>query len=801
MSLIQISSNSRDLNNISQGANTFNTGARFNNYFNGSPLEIPPFSEVALHQGQFTIESSSELDFSVVGDGDGTGLPCIRTLGAKTANLYYDNCKQDFETNNSYPTWGTCQPLKYNVPRKRFNNVQQFWNKMADILYCDPRPQLQGTKDATGLLLTGFSVDVAGGSGSITTTGNYIYNSCDTTIKEYISEDVFKEGSGLIGTPYENQIVEQDGTSFPIGSYVTYTNVKKISGGTGVNTPAIWWTQSNGLHNSGGGWNCRQIVINAWNGPGTPFRPRQHMITLGIKKWGNRYYDVSPDYQGLPYNTLRATGAWSDMESCREWFEIKYQGLSDGDYSAFIGDTLKPYLFTSEVLFNPNFYNLQAEEVMDYFFVINGKILYNAANEPVGVDSQNLVVHICKYEVGLQSSQSDLLGKVICIATGCSNTSTIYGIPYSANLDPTSGADWCGGSFPDRPVGAVDGLGPNGGPVYEIDIEGNKVDFNVGGTQILIAFNEADFTAGRTEILLQTLADVVYPLQIAGSFRGDNDFIERLQQTIAVPEGQKEVVNYGDNYDNFWTYVAEQAIIPASIFNDELDRQTPVSFYPLDPSSPTPVPYNDITTERVVPFGLVQPKNIEREMWIGLGRANATDSIPTLLDGGQLPPVSNPGVDRNVGFPIPAVAPNLEGVWNLATGSPNYESCRGDYENILIVNPFLAGMFIHLDNLPNTSTFGGINQANTSKLISCINRYDQTNDDDLGTHSEPVYAYNEYERLYVALNNPQPLYMNNLSFHITDRHGNQYTTIRSTNLVLHIRKGADFYGGYKRDRF
>ena len=96
---------------------------------------------------------------------------------------------------------------------------------------------------------------------------------------------------------------------------------------------------------------------------------------------------------------------------------------------------------------------------------------------------------------------------------------------------------------------------------------------------------------------------------------------------------------------------------------------------------------------------------------------------------------------------------------------------------------FNRGIHIMLKNLPNKSTMGSLNQGNASKLVAVVNKFDRADANPLTTY----YAYNEYEHLYISLNNADWISTNLLSFELVDRFANYCKNINETTLVFHLK--------------
>ena len=215
-------------------------------------------------------------------------------------------------------------------------------------------------------------------------------------------------------------------------------------------------------------------------------------------------------------------------------------------------------------------------------------------------------------------------------------------------------------------------------------------------------------------------------------------------------------------------------MIPAEIYNYEFASITPKCYYPLDnttllseSSGATPDTMSGDDIVEQLPF-----------IYFGsttLGNAKGSKAIPN--------------VDTLFGSPE-----SLD-----MTTTDEYLTFSANYTSTSLENPFLKGIYIRLKNLTNRSTFGSLNAVDTDKLIAVINRYDSTNQVS-GLTDFPLYSFTEYDRLYIALNNPSALFLSQLDFEIVDRAGDLIREIDNTTLVLHLRPAQyrDLYG-YKRE--
>ena len=365
MSLIQVSSNSR------REANSLQTqeGYRFSNTFNGV-MEVPPFSEIALHSGQFTIElGGGVVNFEMIGGTNGNSYPAVRYQFAPTEDTYMT----DQENTSSTPsTCSTTAPFMYFVPRKKFKSMEAFWTEMVEYLKLDPRPQLQATYAEDGTQTSGISVDTLVTNSVQTPTFTITSNICPATTSP-ISASVF-----------DTILLETDAiTLSPTGT------ITKSSGlGGRAKRPASFYTQGTGIHNGGG-----KLVIGSFYQPKISADTNTlNEMVIGIKRWG---YKNSPTDMSI---------GWSQMATCGNPKLNEY--VANTDLPTLVG------YITSSFMFNQGGYGLPKDSVCEYAFHITGKVTGFTGGQVTPLTAkgwtttvEEMCCNILKYEVGAINGQ------------------------------------------------------------------------------------------------------------------------------------------------------------------------------------------------------------------------------------------------------------------------------------------------------------------------------------------------------------------------------------------------------------
>lgn len=426
------------------------------------------------------------------------------------------------------------------------------------------------------------------------------------------------------------------------------------------------------------------------------------------------------------------------------------------DFQAeFAEPTMKPSIHFRDLVTQ---YGLSPDCIGEYMYVIRGK------TKGKGVIQGLPCIDIVKFELN-----SNKVPEPVVIATGDPLINDSMNIPYSTMLDAAS-AEWvaAGGTLNQiiAPAGTAS-------PVLKILFAGNKVTFEVNGVQV----QSAETVAGAASDVECPINDDVFPLQPYGCLTGASDTMKIVFTPISVG-GQKKVSFFGATRNDFDKYVGAGSLIPSAVYNLNAEYQETQPYF-LRVEGTT----DAIVNTTVIPYDTIVGNYMSNgdasasgTLVIGLGENPSTNIIQEFPNQG----VVNPNVEKAFGSNVSAIVftQPAAGVGFL---EGNFVSDLAD-----AASPFLKGIYIRLRNLPNRSTFGSLNSADTDKLISVINKYDYT--ENQAGEQYPIYNYNENEKLYVALNNPALIQVNKLDFQLVDKSGKEVTDVDETTLVLHLRQ-------------
>jgi len=270
------------------------------------------------------------------------------------------------------------------------------------------------------------------------------------------------------------------------------------------------------------------------------------------------------------------------------------------------------------------------------------------------------------------------------------------------------------------------------------------------------------------------------------------DLVSRRSVTNSL--GQKLVIKGSLNERKLQNYLRKDMIIPNCLLNrDFYDNVTPIiNYYPL---------LNDATKEfvstnrRPSHNGLIEDTtdptkpiySVASHTSIVVGESKIFDTMKSLYEPTpQVNPFLQPNISAIVRFDQSAVplAIFLDGT----AASPNYQEVSGSYTSVAAIasDPVAVGLYVHLDDLPNTSVMGSMNQVQT-KLVGVINKFDaqsvvKENNNSIVT----ALSWNAHELLYVKLNNPSPIELSQLNLRLTDRFMRLASQITNTQLVFYL---------------
>jgi len=241
-------------------------------------------------------------------------------------------------------------------------------------------------------------------------------------------------------------------------------------------------------------------------------------------------------------------------------------------------------------------------------------------------------------------------------------------------------------------------------------------------------------------------------------------------------------------------YVTKNMVIPNCILNrDFYLNVTPIiNYYPLlnDPTKEF-VSTNRRPSHNGLSEDLTDPNkpiySVASHTSIVVGQSKIFDTFKSLyLPVPNVNPFLRPNISETIQFDPqnPPLAIFLDGT----AATPNYQSVSGNYKTLSAIdqNPIGMGLYVHLEDLPNTSVMGSMNQLQT-KLVGVINKYDHiTTIAENTTSIITSLAWNAYEMLYVKLNNPSPIELSQLNIRITSRYMNLATQVDNTQLVFYL---------------
>jgi len=777
MSLIQVSSTQKLLNNQSGGQGTFNKGYDFTNYF-ASNVNIPPNCEIALHNGIFTMEDERNINFANLQLSAGGNQPCMSRITEKSPGDYAFMVADitDQET-GSGPLH---LPLLYNVNPKMYDTIASFWKEMTEILNTDPRPENIWREALTSLGILASGLESAyssfGGTGTMTLTKTT--NGCTAANVEAFADP---DRSGFRNySPNPVDICELQNFATPVGfPYPTCREIEKTTlNSRSKDRPAVWTTQFNGVHTAGGKIEARNLASSAVSlTDGSIPKISRHQFCLGARRWAD------PGWLGAD--------AYMNSALDFDYFQ-EYAGTPE----------MKPYLFMDKILNgNARPFAMYPQVVGEFCFWFAGKCKIHTTGLNPSLDVTGFykeqAMYIFKFECGGNFEEEGVYNEPrwICVATGDPNVSIHFNIPYSENLDPaaTTGLGppyaWQG-----NPGIAIQnhtaGIGQTG-VTPSWNFTGNLATPKVNNREVYIGKSPALLSADpptNASVLTIQFSDIVFPLQVYGMMTGGKPFalangdkMNRLEYNPVTWKGQDRVNYLGNTEEKFHNYSGSRAILPAAIYNEWALLATPWCFYPLkvDLVSVAPIP-ESVQPPVDVLLGTI-PDQLTNADNLVCGPNDLYTPFPCNWLGITAPAI--PNINEEIGLPAA-----LDNALPLVVVDPAvWKSLVGEYSPEESISPFLLGLYIRIKNLPNRAIMGSINQT-SDKLVAIVNRYDQTNQ--VSTAVYPTYSYNEYEKIYVNLNNPAALNISSLDLEIVDKFGTPVKALRETMLSFHLRPAA-----------
>lgn len=309
--------------------------------------------------------------------------------------------------------------------------------------------------------------------------------------------------------------------------------------------------------------------------------------------------------------------------------------------------------------------------------------------------------------------------------------------------------------------------------------------FGIGGLQgdlitspALVPVIKPDITSVATSVASQENVEDLVSARVLGTDKA----------------GRKFVVKGGLNETKVQAYVTKNMIIPNCLWNrDFYDNVTPIiNYYPLlnDPTKEF-VSTNRRPSHNGLEEDLSDPTkpiySVASHTSIVVGNSNIFNTREKLYlpNPKSVNPFLQPNITKLSQAIISPPAIFLDGT----TNTPTYQTPVGSYETAVgPLNPVGFGLYVHLEDLPNTSVMGSMNQLQT-KLVALINKYDLItvlNDNANSGILNKSLTWNAHELLFVKLNNPAPIEISQLSIKITDRFMNLAEQVKNTQLIFYM---------------
>ena len=733
MSLIQVSSTQKMFSD-NDGLN--NTGHKFSNHFQ-SVLKIPPHSKIALDNAIFMMSSLNLVPLSYLST-DNKKVPYIKLLFADDEKTY-------LQEQSSIGKNSTMIPFTYPIPDANYNSVNDFWEATARYLSLDPRPSLYKSFTTNQSIISG---------------GTFQQNIISTFKPQNSSTQYLKNDSELLYDRLNKWTASGTSTE-----YIKYTLTSENQGNE-MYMRALF-SRFSGLSNMNGSLEGRlRTPPGGFTVDGKKVTSRKAMF--GINRWVD-------------------AGSNSNQNHQKSWHLSKFTN----DFKYYDDTVLRPYTLAyflkKDTALSLDF------DVGDYFFMILNRSKYNSNKEELKFGNTTSrddpqAVSICKLEKGgIYDSNNKIVleddghSRLVVMATGDVTFNEFFNIPYSAYLDPTHNDFISGGGTAPYWLWN-EGTANDGNSDMKILINGNKVSFMMNNNTITAvrSFHDWD-NAGtdRRQSVHDYIDDKVFPLQFSLGLSKKNDIIDEVKfKTTCSSSSDHEVVKDVSKSiedtpaQKMKMFIAQNKMIPASIILEDESNvfESPTSFYPIQPTATDPFfssakePKADVINS----YGYIQ-----RKPFIIVGQSELFDTYQK----------HSANISRVIDF---KPANMNESFVSVQEGS-NWTKTTSTYSLTQTNDPFINGIHVLLKDLPNDSTMGSINQANSSKLVAVINNYERLTGDEI--NETDVYAYNKNERLYIDLHNPTVIETNKLSIELVDRFGNYLASIVDSLLTFHLASG------------
>ena len=818
MSLVQVSSSQKNSFNENAGRTVFNTnrGFSFKNPFQ-TPLEIPPYAEVALHSANFSFEQDEIIVNEVGGDDDNqaTGfrvIYCSNESGDAELRPYHqvtrtlsnalDSAGLDWETG-----FTTKCPLWYFAPNGRYNSQTEYFQEVVKILNISGLPALYKAHTAFESNETdGVSVNVRQ---IPNTTFDGFFPNPGTTAPANPNATQFLQLNQFSGFVNQNlnplfQLSLADVKS-GAGASAFYGSVEMTAGGRDSHEPAVAQTNCTGIMNgfSSVTKTAGYVVPVPASGDFETAvqKPFFNCAMFGISRAGQN------DLEGFDkfFNEVAQTAFDPDI------YDVIYLDATDAERATGGFDWT---FFMKRILDPQGSVQLQSDEVFEYAYLITPNLADVATNDKSnsdpkfvhkpfvfsGAGASGFVYTILKLEYDSRYGYF-----YFPIATGIEvitiGGSRSYGMLYSEQLNPaTYGLPGIG--KPDFRLGVgYDDQSEYVATTLMMEFEGNNMNFHIAlndGGYAPVNVTVTQSASFDKQPLLVEISQIAFPLQMKWSirYRGakwtENKATWVSGKSVNATNNLEPLVYYGNDREAFDLYVENQKMLPNWLYNTQFWK-----------SSFNGVGYEYSRTPMLILDTLDTRYTVDFQSWFKNEVQLQNDAKNGYIEQQCLIIQLGKNHRFNTGWEEELV-PNIFKQLSLTIPTPTFGTntmfslpVSGSFYNLVAVAtfnsvgqlPFASGLYVRLLNLPNKSSFGSINQS-ADRLLSVISRWDnyfQRASDTI----DSVYSYESYEKLYIALNNPTPILLSSIDIDVVNRFGKLQENIKSSMMVLHIRKGEE----------
>ena len=821
MSLVQVSSSQKNSFNENAGRTVFNTnrGFSFKNPFQ-TPLEIPPYAEVALHSANFSFEQDEIIVNEIGGDDDNqaTGFRVIYCSNDPADNQLRPYAQVTRPLSNALDSLGldwetgftTKCPLWYFAPNGRYTSQTDYFQDLVKILNISGNPAMYKahtvfeSNETEGVSVNVRQIPNVTFDGFFSDGTNPIRPNATQFLQLNQYSGFVNQNNQLNSSGNLQRVLSLNDIQSGSGANAFYGSVELTTGVRNKLVPGVAQTNCTGIM---GGYSS----VAKTGGYVIP-KPDTGDFATAVQK---------PFFNCAMFGISRA--GQDNLVGFDKFFNIVSQTAFDPDvYDKIYDDATAAEIatggfdwtiFMRRVVDPQGSIQLFFDEIFEYAYIITPDLADVAQNDKSnndpkftkkdfvfsGANATGFVYTILKLQY-----DSEYGYFYFPIATGI-EVITIgqprsYGMLYSQELNPSTYALPAIGKAEYRLGVGYDDESEYVGTTLMIEFEGNNVGFHISinnGTYVPVSVKVTQSASFDKQPLICELSQIVFPLQMKWSIRyqGAKWTLNKATwvsgKNAVATNNLEPLVYYGSDREAFDLYVENQRMLPNWIYNQQFWRADYGVGYEY---SRTPLLILDtLDTRFTVDFqswfknetevqNTAKTGYVEQQcLLIQLGKNHrfntgwSEELVPNIFKQLSLT-VPTPTFGSNTMFSAP-VSLSFFNLVATATFSTSNQL------------PFASGLYVRLLNLPNKSSFGSINQS-ADRLLSVISRWDnyfQRASDTI----DSVYSYESYEKLYIALNNPTPILLSSVDIDVVNRFGQLQDNIKSSMMVLHIRKGEE----------